>query len=456
MDIINYSINIALRFILLLVNVVFTLNCKSENSNPNIILIFADDLGYGDLSCYGNPTIKTPELDKMAQEGMKFTQFYVAAPVCSPSRAAILTGCYPKRLGLHKGVLFPHSEIGLNPNEVTIAKLLKPQGYKTACIGKWHLGHHKRFLPTNHGFDIFYGTPFSNDMSNKEQDLLGEDGIKNYRYKLPLMQGNDTIEFNPDQRFFTRTFTEKSLEFIDDNKANPFFLYLAHPMPHVPVYASPEFEGNSIRGKYGDTIEELDWSVGQILNKLKELKLDKNTLVMFTSDNGPWKLYKTDGGSSGPLRGAKGSTWEGGMREPFIVWSPGKVQEGKICTQVVSSMDIMPTIAKLTKTNIPENKIDGRDISVLFNDCEQKIEENPFYYYSKKGRIEGIRIGAYKLVFFNQKYHLYNVEEDISEEYDLANKYPEKLEKLKKQLQTFDSLLEREAREVGRVKNTLE
>ena len=290
------------------------------NKNPNVIIIFADDLGYGDLGCYGNPTIRTPNLDLMAQEGMKFTQFYVPSPVCSPSRSALLTGCYPKRVSLHKHVLFPNYDYGINKDEVLLSEMLKKKGYKTAIYGKWHLGHQKEFLPLQHGFDEYYGIPFSNDMSRKEQV---EAGNLEYKYFLPLISGNDTIELDPDQSQFTRDFTLKAVDFIKSNSKNNFFVYLPHPMPHIPIYASDAFQ-NSKRGDYGNTIEEIDWSVGKILKVLKDEGISNNTLVIFTSDNGPWLKYKTRGGSAGPLRDGKGTTWEGGMREPchiLVAWN---------------------------------------------------------------------------------------------------------------------------------------
>lgn len=419
-----------------------------NEKKPNVIIIYTDDLGYGDLSCYGNPTIKTPMLDKMAYEGMKFTQFYVAAPVCTPSRAALLTGCYPKRVGLHKNVLFPNSTTGLSPKEETIADLLKGNGYTTACIGKWHLGHQLKFSPLNNGFDVFYGTPFSNDMSKKEQDILRKKST-NYQYKLPLIKGRDTISFEPDQNYFTRDFTEKSIAFIKSNQTKPFFLYLAHPMPHIPIYASPEFTGKSTRGAYGDTIEEIDWSVGQIMETLKSLNLDENTLVLFTSDNGPWKVYKTEGGSSGPLRGAKGTTWEGGMREPFIAWWPNTIKSQQYSTAIVNNMDILPTIAKITGAKLSGSKIDGRDISQLFFNSESTLNDHPFFYYSRSGKLEGLRIGAYKMIIRDGIGELYNVEEDISESYNLASQNQEMVESFKMKMIAFDKQLEKEKRDVG-------
>lgn len=423
-------------------------NAKKRMS-PNVIIIYTDDLGYGDLGCYGNPTIKTPNLDRMASEGLKFTQFNIAANVCTPSRAALLTGCYPKRVGLHKGVLRGNSTTGLNTEETTIAEILKDQGYATACFGKWHLGHQEQFLPNNHGFDTFWGLPFSNDMSKKEQALQGN---KNYPYSLPIISQSDTIELDPDQTTLTKKLTDKTVDFINTYKKKPFFIYLTHPMPHVPLYASSKFQNKSKRGEFGDAVEELDWSVGEIMTALKANKLAKNTLVIFSSDNGPWKIFKTKGGSSGPLRGAKGTTWEGGHRVPLIARWPNKIEGSKVCTEFVSNMDVLPTIAHLAGAQLPDAKIDGRNISdVLFNP-EHTLEQKPFYYYSKRGEIEGVRLGAMKLICVKGDYQLYNVEQDISEAYNLAKKQPNDVVRLKSLMSQFDKEMDSEIRLSGSVK----
>jgi len=413
---------------------------------PNVIIIYVDDMGYGDLSSFGNPTIYTPQLDKMAAEGMKLTQFYVAAPVCTPSRAALMTGSYPKRVGLEKGVLFPKSVTGLNPKEETIADVLKEKGYTTACIGKWHLGHQEKFLPHNNGFDEFYGIPFSNDMSKKEQGYLGNN---KYPWSLPLLSQSDTLELDPDQHTLTKRLTERAVKFIKKNKKKPFFLYLAHPMPHIPIYASGKFQNTSVRGPYGDTIEEIDWSVGQILETLKKQGIDENTMVVFTSDNGPWKVYKTEGGSAGPLRGAKGTTWEGGQRVPCIVRWPGKVPAATMQRQVITNMDLLPTIAVICEAKTPKEKIDGRDVSSALFKADQKVEETPFLYYSKMGKLEGIRDGKFKLLALEDGTYLFDLENDISEEYNLAREMPEKVVLLKEKMENLDKALTSEVRTVG-------
>lgn len=425
----------------------FSSCAQEKRSNPNVIIIYTDDMGYGDLSSYGNPTIYTPHLDKMVAEGMKLTQFYVASSVCTPSRAALMTGAYPKRVGLEKGVLFPSSETGLNPEEQTIAEILKEQNYTTACIGKWHLGHQKKFLPHNQGFDEFFGIPFSNDMSKKEQGYMGRN---NYKWRLPLLSQSDTLEFDPDQTTLTKRLTEEALNFIKKNKRKPFFLYLAHPMPHIPIYASAKFQNTSVRGPYGDTIEEIDWSVGQILETLKTQGIDKNTVVIFTSDNGPWKVFKTEGGSSGPLRGAKGTTWEGGQRVPCIVRWPGKVPAATMQRQVVTNMDILPTIAKICGAKLPEKKIDGRDVSRALIEVDQLLDDNPFLYYSKNGKLEGIRDGKFKLLLLDEGTFLFDVESDISEVYNLADTDPNKVNMLKEKMEKLDAILDSEKRTVGK------
>ncbi|MEE9370133.1 MAG: sulfatase, partial [Sedimentisphaerales bacterium] len=327
---------------------------------PNFVIIFCDDVGYADVGCYGAKGFETPNLDQMAAEGMRFTDFYVAAPSCTPSRAALLMGCYPQRVSLPR-VLFPEgpnrtkdlTRIGINSKETTVAEILKTRGYATACFGKWHLGHHQQFLPTRHGFDEYVGLPYSNDMrpeNNKEYP------------PLPLMKGESVIESNPDQSKLTTLYTEEAVKFIEKNKDKPFFVYVPHSMAHVPLYVSEKFKGKSKQGMYGDVIMEIDWSAGQILSALKRLGIDEKTLVIFTSDNGPWLAYGDHGGSALPLREGKGTTWEGGMREPCIMRWPGKIPAGAVCSELSTAMDILPTFANLAGAKLPRKRIDGKDI----------------------------------------------------------------------------------------------
>jgi arylsulfatase A len=345
---------------------------------PNIIVIFADDLGYGDIGTYGSQTIKTPNIDRMAAEGAKFDQFYSASPVCTPSRAALLTGRYPIRQGIH-GVFYPESFQGMDPEEVTIAEMLKDVDYVTGLVGKWHLGHHDKFMPWNQGFDEFFGVPYSNDMG----------GLYYFRNKEAIF---DEI----DQRYMTKTYTEEALKFIDNHHQQPFFLYLAHNMPHVPIYASPEFKGKSAGGLYGDVVEELDWSVGQILQRLDELSLSENTLVIFTSDNGPWLLMGDHGGSAGQLRAGKQFTFEGGMRVPMVASWPGKIPAGIRPEGMATMMDWLPTFAALTGASLPDDRpIDGKDISGVLMGHSEREDQELFYYMS--GQLRAYRSGDWKL-----------------------------------------------------------
>ena len=431
---------------------------ESEGMNgetkPNIIVIFCDDLGWGDLGCFGNPTIRTPNLDRMASEGQKWTQFYVAAPVCTPSRAALMTGRYPIRNGMtsaKRAVLFPDSGGGLPPDEITLAEMLKETGYATGIVGKWHLGHLPQYLPTSQGFDSYFGIPYSNDM-----DKIGGPGYSaevrkdtSYypeieHYNVPLMRNTQIIERPADQNTLTKRYTEESIRFIEDHAAHPFFLYLPHSMPHIPLFASKNFRGRSSRGLYGDVVEELDASVGAILDTLRELKLDTKTLVVFSSDNGPWLSYETHGGSAGPLRAGKGTTFEGGMRVPTIFWWPGKIQPGTK-QDLGSTLDFMATFTAIAGGELPENrKLDSFDLSgVLFGDQESP-RKTMFYWTNAK--LHAIRSGPWKLhvkmreaVNYGKeselgKPELYHLEQDISEKYNVADKYPEAVESLLKSM----------------------
>ena len=418
---------------------------EGGNSKPNVVIIFTDDQGYQDVGCFGSPLIKTPNLDRMCAEGRKFTDFYVAGPVCSPSRAALMTGCYPLRVGIPK-VLFPADVIGLNPAEVTIADVLKEQGYATACVGKWHLGHHKEFLPTRQGFDYYFGIPYSNDMRPENPEAWA----RQQKYPpLPIVENEETIEANPDQRYLTRRYTAKAVEFIGANKDQPFFLYLPHTMPHIPLYASEDFAGKSARGLYGDVIEEIDWSVGEILKTLKEAGVDEKTFVLFTSDNGPWLVQKEDGGSALPLRNGKGTTYEGGMREPCIMRWPGRIPAGTVCGEMCGTIDMLPTIAGLAGGKVPADRvIDGRDIWALISGkAGAKTPHDEFFYYNTN-RLEAVRSGKWKLRKAPDA-ELYDLEGDISESKNVAAEHPELVEKLSERMRQFHAELMQTRRPAG-------
>jgi len=437
-------------------------------ASPNIVVIFCDDLGYGDLACFGNPTIATPHLDQMAAEGMKFTQFYSAAPVCTPSRAALLTGRLPLRSGMcsnKRRVLFPDSKGGLPADEVTIAEMLKARGYATACVGKWHLGHLPEFLPTRHGFDSYFGIPYSNDMDRIADSPKGRASFLDPKvdyWNVPLLRNEEVIEQPADQRTITRRYTEEAIDFITKNHEHPFFLYLPHSMPHVPLFRSPEFEHRSKRGLFGDVIEEIDWSVGRVLETLKTLKLEEKTLVFFTSDNGPWLIFNEQGGSAGLLRDGKGSTWEGGMREPTLAWWPGTIKPGAICRDVVSTMDLFATAGALAGAERPTDRVlDSYDLSPILRGNGGSGRELLFYY--RGYNLMAVRKGPWKLHLMTQDAYgagarqpvthdppvLYHLEHDPSERINVAEEHPELLQEIladiethRKQVQPAESQLE--------------
>ena len=406
---------------------------------PNIILIFIDDMGYGDIGPFGSTKNRTPNLDRMAKEGMKLTSFY-AAPVCSVSRAQVLTGCYGQRVSI-PGVLFPGAPVGINPEEHTVAELVKAQGYATMCIGKWHVGDQPEFFPTRHGFDRYLGLPYSNDMMKKH---VGSD-----KPVVPLMRDEKVIEMlaGPEQDRLTERYTDEAVRFITENITRPFFLYMPHTAVHVPVHPGGNFRGKSKNGNFGDWVEEVDWSVGRVLDTLRDLKLAENTLVVFTSDNGPWLTQGKNGGDAGPLRGGKGSTWEGGVREPTLAWWPGKIAGGSVCDAVAGTIDFLPTFVKLAGGTVPvDRKIDGADIGpLLLGSTKESPHEARYYYQGYK--LQAVRSGPWKLAIAPQnenlsgggqavpasmeKPRLYNLDAEIGERTDVALDHPEVVAKLK-------------------------
>ncbi len=359
---------------------------------PNIVLIFTDDQGYQDVGCFGSPKIKTPNLDRMAREGMRFTDFYVAQPVCGASRAALLTGCYPNRIGL-LGAPNHRARHGVADGEMTLAEVCKQKGYATAMYGKWHLGHLPRFLPVRHGFDEYFGLPYSNDMWP-----FHPTAGRNYP-PLPLIEGDKVIRTNPDQTQLVTWYTERAVRFIEKNAARPFFVYVAHNMPHVPLFVSDKHKGTSRRGLYGDVIEEIDWGVGRILATLKKHGLENDTLVIFTSDNGPWLSYGDHGGCALPLREGKGTTWDGGVREPTIMRWPGTIPAGKTCDEPCMTIDILPTVAGILGAKLPDHRIDGEDILPLMTArAGAKSPHEALYFYWGR-HLQAVRSGRWKLHF---------------------------------------------------------
>lgn len=358
---------------------------------PNIVIVFTDDQGYQDVGAFGSPDIRTPNLDRMAAEGVKFTNFHAAQAVCSASRTALLTGCYPNRVGIH-GALDHRAKHGLHPDEMTIAEVLKPLGYHTAAIGKWHLGHHPPFLPTRQGFDEFFGLPYSNDMWPHHPEN------KNYYPPLPLYENERVIDTVDNQDLLTTHYTERAVDFIKRHKDQPFFLYLAHSMPHVPLAVSDKFKGRSERGLYGDVIMEIDWSVGQVLETLEQYGLDERTLVIFASDNGPWLSYGGHSGEALPLREGKGTSWEGGVRVPCIMRWPGQLPAGKVQAEPAMTIDVLPTIAWITGAELPRRHIDGLDIWPLMQVSEgAKTPHEAYYIYYNRNELQAVIMGEWKL-----------------------------------------------------------
>lgn len=417
----------------------------------NFILINLDDVGYGDFSCNGAIGYTTPNIDRMASEGMRFSHFLAAQPISGASRAGLLTGCYPNRVGF-AGAPGPKSKMGIHHDEMTIAEVLKQADYSTAIFGKWHLGDHHDFLPLQNGFDEYYGLPYSNDMWPYHPQQ-GE--VYNFP-DLPTIEGNEIVGYNTDQNRFTTDYTERSIKFIRKNKNRPFFLYLAHNMAHVPLAVSDKFRGKSEQGLYGDVMMEIDWSVGEILNTLKELGLEENTLVILTSDNGPWTSYGNHAGSAAGLREAKATTFDGGNRVPCIMYWKGVIKEGSTCNRLASNIDILPTFADLARTPLPKNKIDGVSLTSLIKDEKGANPREYFAYYFNRCDLEAVTDGTFKLVFPHKyttygayapgndgkpgkltqaelrKAELYDLRRDPGERYDVISIYPEKTAELMK------------------------
>jgi arylsulfatase A len=432
---------------LLLFCAIFSVSAVKADRPPNVVVIFIDDMGYADIGPFGATSYETPHLNRMAKEGRIFTDFYVTQAVCSASRAGLMTGCYNVRVGI-MGALGPKSDIGLHEDEVTLAEICKQKDYTTACYGKWHLGHHRKFLPMQHGFDDYFGLPYSNDMWPYHPGVLHlsmEERLRKWPH-LPLIDGNEVINDEVDdeaQEQLTTAYTEAAVEFIEDNKDAPFFLYVPHSMVHVPLYVSEKFKGKSKAGLFGDVMMEVDWSVGQILDSLRKNKLENDTLVIFTADNGPWLSYGDHAGSAGPLR-------EG---ESCVMWWPGKIPAGTTCSVPAMTIDILPTVAGLIGAKLPDHKIDGRDIWPLMagEDGAESPHEAYFMYYGKQ--LQAVRSGKWKLHFphgyrtmagkpggregipadYSQAKigkELFDLDADIGETTDVASKHPEIVERL--------------------------
>lgn len=457
---------------------------KEKPPPPNFIVILADDLGYGDLGCYGSPSIRTPRLDWMAVEGVRLTDFHVTASICSPSRASLLTGRYAQRAGL-PFVLFPTERKGLAPEEITLAELLKERGYATACIGKWHLGFLPPFQPMRQGFDYFFGLPYSNDSAKQPEGQPFNPVLA--PVDLPLLRGSEVLEAPANQETLTERYTEEAIRFIRENRGRPFFLYLAHTFPHKPLHASDRFRGKSRGGLYGDTVECIDWSTGRILDTLKELGLDQQTLVFFTSDNGPapsgqFKGGQGGGGSAGPLRGLKFTSYEGGFRVPAICRWPGRIPAGFVCDELTTSMDLLPTLAKLAGAKLPRNRVlDGKDIWPLLTKPGRRSPHGLLCYYLDN-QLQAVRRGQWKLFLEEREYptlttimytnrievmhrhfplrdqpSLYDLKTDLGESRDVAAEHPDIVKRLTKAARDFDRGLKADQRaeaiEVGSVKS---
>ena len=420
----------------------------SRPVKPNFIVIFCDDLGYGDIGPFGSKANRTPHLDRMAEEGLRLTSFYVTCSVCTPSRSSLMTGCYSQRVDMHVNdrnlcVLFPGDKKGLNPSEVTIAEVLKNKGYATACIGKWHMGDQPEFLPTRQGFDTYFGIPYSNDMGERK------DGS---RPPLPLMRNERVVEAPVDQSKLTERYTQEAIRFIRQHQKDPFFIYLPHTFPHVPLFAGANFKGKSKNGLYGDVIEELDASTGAILNTLRELDLDRRTMVIFTSDNG---ATGGKGRSNGPLRGNKGTTWDGGMREPFVAWWPGQIPAASTSDALTSTIDLLPTLAHLADADVPSDRtLDGLNIWPILNQPSQSVSPHDYFYYYQMQQLQALRDERWKLHLplvpklrnwgnpdAESPLMLFDLKTDIGETQNVAIQHPDVVERMLKQAQQIRHVL---------------
>ena len=436
-----------LKRIIYLILLLVIFSCEKNNNKPNIVFILADDLGYGDLSSYGSETIETTNIDKLAEDGVKLTSYYAAQPVCSASRAAILTGAYANRIGIYNA-FGPTSNSGINSNEYTLAEMLKDNGYETGIFGKWHLGSKKEFFPTNHGFDEFYGILYSNDMWRWHPE-----NPEGYPQDLLLYRNENAILEITDQSNLTKDITTESINFIEKNKGNPFFLYIAHPQPHVPLFVSEDFEDLTGNGIYADVITEIDYSVGRVLDKIEESGLTENTIIVFTSDNGPWLSYGDHAGSSGIYREGKGTTWEGGVRVPSIIKFPYGLKPS-IIDEPVMAIDWMPTFANITRSKLSQNKIDGKDIWPLLSGEVKQTPHQELYFYHRVNELHSIRMNNWKIQFSRtyrslngraggkdgipvkydmnliEKNELYNLKDDPQEKINVYDSFPEIAKKM--------------------------
>ena len=464
-----------LKRIIYLILLLVIFSCEKNNNRPNIVFILADDLGYGDLSSYGSETIETTNIDKLAEDGVKLTSYYAAQPVCSASRAAILTGAYANRIGIYNA-FGPTSDSGINSNEYTLAEMLKDNGYETGIFGKWHLGSKQEFFPTNHGFNEFYGILYSNDMWRWHPE-----NPEGYPQDLLLYRNENALKEIIDQSNLTKDITTESINFIEKNKDNSFFLYIAHPQPHVPLFVSEDFEDLTGNGLYADVITEIDYSVGRVLDKIEESGLTENTIVVFTSDNGPWLSYGDHAGSSGIYREGKGTTWEGGVRVPSIIKFPNGLKPS-IIDEPVMAIDWMPTFANITRSKLSKNKIDGKDIWPLLSGEVDQTPHEKLYFYYRVNELHSIRMNNWKIQFSRtyrslngkaggkdgipvkyemnpiDKNELYNLKDDPQERIDVYDKFPkiaEKMEELaeKARIELGDNLKGRKGKGIRLYKN---